>query len=93
MASTVTIFSFEIRPDGYVEVNFLVDGQGPYGLVWSSVEEMKSHVLDPMSAPEEAIRWPLRWWFARDADFSNPALIVGKDMNVDFSKPNPITVG
>lgn len=92
MATTITLKRFRKHPDGTVEAVFASSVSGETGRNYTGGIEEIHTTIDPMDDEEPTIGMFWAYWLARDADLSNPNIMLNKNFIVDFSNNNPIRV-
>lgn len=95
---TLRIDAIHHDTSGTIELAGTVDAgtpeEAPSGRVFQDVTAMLAfgNVLLAFATIEEAMmRFYLAWWAARDPDFGNENLVLGKTLTVDFGAVIPIS--
>lgn len=88
--STIKLDRYTAHPDGRIEIIFTLNGSGGSGRVWGSQEDMLNETVRRLDGDEQTIAYLMGYWQGRDDDFSNPNIMLGKTLTVDFSAANPI---
>jgi len=91
VARTIRIDSVRVGVDGQYALTYTLDGVSGHGTVYGSQADALALTMEP---PDDAnmLLFALRYWLGRDSDWSNPSLITGKTLTVDFSAAQPIRV-
>lgn len=78
------------HPDGGFDIVYALNGNGGYGMNWSSRQAMLDETINKLADTDHAVMFLLGYWFGRDPNFSNPNVVLNKMLTIDFSAQNPI---
>ena len=91
-AETIRMIRFIQHPDGRCEMVFANSISGETGRVWENCQVPRDEALTLNATEDNLIKFLIAYWMARNPDFSNPNLILGKTLTIDFAAANPIKV-
>jgi hypothetical protein len=77
---------------GGVEIIYTLDDGPPNSATFATMALMVGQSTDPIDEPKKGLTLALAWWLARDANAETPALILNKDVTIDFAAAVQITV-
>lgn len=90
MATVIRATRISVAQDGTMTVVFESSVSGE---TWKTMPpEAIAQAIAACETEDMAIGYWLAYWKSRDEDFSNPNIMLDKDLTADFSNPNPIRV-
>lgn len=92
MPITLSLKKFVRHANGTIEAVFTSSVSGETGRNYTGGDAEIADVIAAAETEEQAIAYFWAYWRARDDDFSNPNLMLGKNFVVDFNAANPIRV-
>jgi hypothetical protein len=93
-ATTVRIDAFVRHPDGSITVMVTHSSVGSGNEIYFESMVNIDALTEFLAAFDlgEALGYAFAYWRARDPELTNPSLMVGKELIIDFAHPNPIRV-